>query len=235
MAPMRKPQTESAHAAAFHRDAIGRKAAPQDSCRRISVALSSTAGLSDEEIVCALRSAEDRKLADDLFAELFRRYEALVRSWCRRLTSDHNHAVDLVQEIFLKVHRNVHCYRGDSKFSTWLYVIARNHCYNSRKKKAAEPVECASLISALHRDCNAPDPDTAIERSQSARLIQNLFSSALNPLEARIMSMHYGREMPLLAITQELALSNPSGAKAYIVTARRKLNKALRHQKSNAA
>lgn len=235
MVPMRKPQTESVHAAALRRDATGHQAAPQDLALPVSVERTSTASFSDEEIVWALRNVGDRKLADDLFAELFRRYGALVRSWCRRFTSDRNETFDLMQEIFFKVHRNIHCYRGDSKFSSWLYAITRNHCCNSRKKKAAEPVECASLISALQQDFNVPGPDAAIERSQSARLIGQLFSSALNPLEARIMKMHYGREMPLLAITQELALSNPSGAKAYIVNARRKLNKALRHKKLKAA
>jgi RNA polymerase sigma-70 factor (ECF subfamily) len=206
MMPMLNPETDSAHRTA-------------------------TASLTDEEIVCELRNVRDQRLADDLFAELFRRYELPVRLWCLRFTSDRNHTFDLMQEIFFKVYRNMHCYRGDSKFSTWLYAIAHNHCCNSRKRKAAEPVERASLISALQRDFSVPDPDAAIERSQSARLIRQLFSSALNPLEARIMSMHYGREIPLSAITQELGLSNRSGAKAYIVNARRKLNRALGHKK----
>ena len=235
MVPMSKPQTESANGAALRRDATGHEAAPQDCGLPISIERNSATSLSDEEIMLALRGVVDRKLADDLFAELFRRYEPRVRSWCLRFTSDRNHTFDLVQEIFFKVHRNMHCYRGDSKFSTWLYSIARNHCCNSRKKKAAEPVECASLISARQQDFNVPDPYLAVERSQSERLIWNLFSSALNPLEARVMSMHYGREIPLSAITQELALSNPSGAKAYIVNARRKLNGALRHKKSKLA
>ena len=67
------------------------------------------------------------------------------------------------------------------------------------------------------------------------RLIWNLLCSELNPLEACIMRMHYVREIPLSTITQELALSNPSGAKAYIVNARRKLNGVLRHKKSKLA
>jgi RNA polymerase sigma-70 factor (ECF subfamily) len=235
MMPMTKSQTESAHTAALRRDATRHKAAPQSSRLSIGVERTSTANLSDEEVVWELRNVGDRRLADDLFAELFRRYEALVRSWCRRFTSDGNETFDLMQEIFFKVYRNMHRYRGEAKFSTWLYAIARNHCCNSRKRKAAEPIDCASLISALQQDFSVPDPHAAIERSQSARLIRKLFSSALNPLEARIMSMHYGGEIPLSAITQELALSNPSGAKAYVVNARRKLNKALGHQKSKVA
>jgi RNA polymerase sigma factor (sigma-70 family) len=233
--PLTKSQPESACPAALRRDTIGLTTAPEDSDVPISVRPISPASLSDEELMWALRNVVDRKLGDDLFAELFRRYEARVRSWCLRFTSDPNQTFDLMQEIFLKVYRNTHCYRGDSKFSTWLYSIARNHCCNSRKKKAAEPVDCASLISDLQQDINAPDPYSAVERNQSARLMWELVSSALNPLEARVMSMHYVREIPLAAITQELELSNPSGAKAYIVNARRKLNRALRQQQPRLA
>jgi hypothetical protein len=38
------------------------------------------------------------------------------------------------------------------------------------------------------------------------------------------MALHYGHDVPLADITRQLALTNPSGAKAYIVNARRKLN-----------
>ncbi len=52
----------------------------------------------------------------------------------------------------------------------------------------------------------------------------------LEPLELRVMTLHYGHEVPLATITRELALSNPSGAKAYIVNARRKLHAVLHRQ-----
>ena len=46
--------------------------------------------------------------------------------------------------------------------------------------------------------------------------------------EARVMLLHYGEEMPLNAVSRKLGLTNKSGAKAYVVSARRKLNAALR-------
>ena len=49
-------------------------------------------------------------------------------------------------------------------------------------------------------------------------------------MEARVMALHFGYEVPLAAITQQLALSNPSGAKAYVVNARRKLNSAIKRR-----
>jgi len=44
------------------------------------------------------------------------------------------------------------------------------------------------------------------------------------------MTLHYGHDVPLATITRELALDNPSGAKAYIVNARRKLQGVLRRR-----
>ena len=235
MMPMRKPQVESGRPSARRRHAIGHESAVEPSDVTIRLGTTSPANLSDEEIMWALRNPVDRKFANDLFRELFHRYERQVRSWCLRFTSDSNQTFDLTQEIFFKVYRFTQSYRGDAMFRSWLYSITRNHCCNSRKKKAAEPVECASLISDLQQDFNTPDPYSAVETKQSKRRRWNLIFSALNPLEARVVSMHYVREIPLSAITQQLALSNPSGAKAYIVNARRKLNGALRHRKSELA
>jgi hypothetical protein len=45
----------------------------------------------------------------------------------------------------------------------------------------------------------------------------------LDKTEARVMMLHYGQEMPLNAVSRMLGLTNKSGAKAYIVSARRKL------------
>ena len=50
---------------------------------------------------------------------------------------------------------------------------------------------------------------------------------SLEPTEQRVMTLHYVDEMPLDAITRLLGLTNSSGAKAHVVSARRKLNAAV--------
>jgi RNA polymerase sigma-70 factor (ECF subfamily) len=187
------------------------------------------AKLADEALMQALQNAVDESVAGDLFSELFRRYEMRVRAWCQRLTGDRDLSVDLTQEIFFKAYRNMHSFRGAAKFSTWLYSIAHNHCLNSIKKRASEPVDYNDAVYDHVVDDSAVEPYTAIERNQSYRLMWELISATLNPLETRVMTLHYGHDVPLAEITGQLALSNPSGAKAYIVSARRKLQGALRH------
>jgi RNA polymerase sigma-70 factor, ECF subfamily len=196
----------------------------------LTVAGLDVGALADEALMQALQNAVDESVAEGLFSELFRRYEPRVRAWCLRMTGDRDRSIDLSQEIFFKAYRHLRSFRGDSRFSTWLYAIARNHCLNSIRKRAAEPVECDDAICDAMADAGALEPYTAIERNQSYRLMWELVSATLSPLETRVMTMHYAHDVPLAEITGQLALANPSGAKAYIVSARRKLTGALRQR-----
>lgn len=202
------------------------------------MAASCPEALSDEELMRVLRAAEEREeggLRDDLFGELFRRYHPRVTGWCFRVTHDQSSANDLAQEVFLKAYRHMSSFRGDSRISTWLYVITRNHCLTSLKKRASDPVDGSESVPARLRDHSAPDPDHVIERQQLYRRMWEMIGTTLEPMEARVMALHYGYEMPLAAITERLALSNPSGAKAYVVNARRKLNGVIKRRSLNAA
>jgi RNA polymerase sigma-70 factor (ECF subfamily) len=186
--------------------------------------------LTDEELVDIVRRSFDENVVDEVFGELFHRYARRVRTWCERFTGDREQSADLTQEVFLKAYRYLHSFRSDARFSTWLYAIAHNHCRTSNQKRGTDPVEIDDAIRDRMQDESAMEPYTAIERNQSYRLMWELISATLNPLEARVMTLHYAHEVPLAAITRRLSLSNPSGAKAYIVSARRKLSGAIHRQ-----
>lgn len=196
----------------------------------LSVACLELRDLEDEQLIDLLRRAVDRCVADDLFAELFRRYEGRVRGWCERFTGDREASIDLSQEIFLRAYRHIGNFRFDSRFSTWLYAITHNQCRNVIKRRSAAPLEIDDAIAEQLPDENALEPHAVMERDQSYKLMWQLISATLDPLEARVMTLHYGHEVPLAAITEQLALTNRSGAKAYIVSARRKLSGAIRRQ-----
>jgi hypothetical protein len=92
-------------------------------------------GLTDEELTLVLCDFTV-PLGDNLFTELFRRYRIRVPSSCFRLTRNRGRALDLAQEVFFKAYLHRNSFRGDPKFSTWLYAITRNHCLSSLKKIA---------------------------------------------------------------------------------------------------
>lgn len=187
------------------------------------------AALDDAELMAALRAAPHSS-SDELFSELFTRYHERVTSWCGRISRDRETANDLAQEVFLKAYRHLHSFRGESSVSTWLYAIARNHCLTALKRQSNDYVPLNLLHDSMLRDASAPEPDRAAEREELCRRMLRLMTRTLDPLEVRVMTLHYGHEVPLATITRQLALDNPSGAKAYIVNARRKLQAVIRRR-----
>lgn len=78
---------------------------------------------SDEELMLALRDGEL-----SAFDALFRRHYEPVRALCARISATSSAGDDLAQDTFLRVLRHRTTFRGDARFTTWVYRIARNVC-----------------------------------------------------------------------------------------------------------
>src|SRR5215472_18588491 len=99
---------------------------------------------SDEELVGCYRALAGRR-KEDFLNQLFERHHARVAAWCYRMTGDVDSASDLAQEVFLKAFQRIDSFRRDSKFTTWLYSIARNHCMDEMRSRAGRPVETSEI------------------------------------------------------------------------------------------
>ncbi|NQZ77895.1 MAG: RNA polymerase sigma factor [Ekhidna sp.] len=86
----------------------------------------------EEEILLKIRDQETRNYGFNL---LVREYQERIYWHVRKMVLDHEDADDLVQEIFIKVWKNLSKFREDSKLYTWVYRIATNECLNFLKKK----------------------------------------------------------------------------------------------------
>lgn len=186
----------------------------------------------DEELIGAYHAGEPWMRLDDLFQELVRRHRTRLLQWCFRYCRDRDEAADLVQEVLLKAFRNLHNFRGDSKFSTWLYVICRNHCLNNAAKPARQSGWVDQAAAESLPDHSARSALSWMERQQERHHLWRTIDAVLTPTEARVMVMHFADELPLAAVSKELGLTNRSGAKAYIVSARRKLDLVLRQRRT---
>jgi tRNA A37 threonylcarbamoyladenosine dehydratase len=69
-----------------------------------------------------------------------------------------------------------------------------------------------------------------VEREQTRQKNWRFIVDTLDSTEAKVMMLHYGQELPLNTVSRMLGLTNKSGAKAYVVSARRKLDAAVRPQ-----
>jgi RNA polymerase sigma-70 factor (ECF subfamily) len=94
------------------------------------------------------RAAADRDLIErylagdaDAFDELMRAHENRVFGICIRMLQDRDAALDATQDVFLTVFRKADRYKAQAAFSTWLYRVAVNTCYDHlrrRKRKRTE-------------------------------------------------------------------------------------------------
>jgi RNA polymerase sigma-70 factor (ECF subfamily) len=181
--------------------------------------------LTDEELVERYRGAAGSRDGQHFLNQLFERYHTRVAAWCYRMTGEVDSAADLAQDVFLKAFQRLDSFRGDSKFSTWLYAVARNHCMDELRARAARPGEIGDFVLEQVADSNSELVSQTLERDESARTLRQLIQDSLDETEAKVMTLHYVDELPLDSITRLLGLENASGAKAYVVSARRKLQR----------
>jgi RNA polymerase sigma-70 factor (ECF subfamily) len=188
--------------------------------------------LSDEELIARYRLAPASDPSRHFIEELFRRHQRRVVAWCYRLTGDRTNAVDLAQDVFVKAYASLDTFRADSKFTTWLYVIARNRWRDELRARQTRPKESTETGMFDEEPFTGNDALSALEARDARVLVRRLMDETLDETEKRVMTLHYGHDMRLDAITAALGLTNASGAKAYIVSARRKLNGAVKRWKN---
>ena len=70
------------------------------------------------------------------FEELVRRYQRPISAYVYRMVGDYESALDLTQEIFIKIYGSLSRYRPEFKFSTWIYKIAHNASIDHLRRNA---------------------------------------------------------------------------------------------------
>jgi RNA polymerase sigma-70 factor (ECF subfamily) len=186
------------------------------------------AGWSDEEIVRAARTAhEDPESAARHLDVLFRRYQTRVATWCWRISGRREEAADLAQEVFVRVYERLDTFRFESSFATWLYLVTRSVAINrsiSNRRRDAESIDDEHFLEPA-----APGPgvEEQVGKELLVRQLRTAIAADLEPLEARILHLHFVDELTLGAIDRLLGLENKSGARAYLVSAKRKLKRSF--------
>jgi RNA polymerase sigma-70 factor (ECF subfamily) len=87
--------------------------------------------VSDRELVAIAVSGFDGS-----FEELVRRYQRPISAYVYRMVGNYESALDLTQEIFIKVYNSLNRYRAEFKFSTWIYKIAHNAAVDHLRRTA---------------------------------------------------------------------------------------------------
>lgn len=114
---------------------------------------------------------------ENAFEALLSRYERRIYGYVHRILGDPDEARDAFQETFYRVHRKAHHFRPGSRFSTWIYTIARNISFDLLDKRrrrgpgvSLDALEEAGIDPTSEADTNVftppPDPFASAERNE---------------------------------------------------------------------
>jgi RNA polymerase sigma-70 factor, ECF subfamily len=113
----------------------------------------------------------------DAFEELYRQHARRLYSLVVRMIGSTDDAEDLLQEVFLQVHRKLPGFRGESTLGTWLYRLTMNHCLDhlrGRQAKMNRATESLDEDGANEPAARAPVVPAAISRMELERAIDLL-------------------------------------------------------------
>jgi len=95
------------------------------------ISLAKPGALADGELVTSALSGRE-----SCFEELVRRYQRPIAAYVYRMVGNYDAALDLTQEVFIKVYNSLSRYRSEFKFSTWIYKIAHNAAIDHLRRHA---------------------------------------------------------------------------------------------------
>lgn len=153
--------------------------------------------LSDEDIQLMLRLKNGEEAC---FEQLVDRHKARVFNLVYRFLGNYQEADDVAQEIFIKVYYAKDSYKPKAKFTTWLYAICKNTCFNELRKR--KPV-CVSIDDTVRLDedtvtfqipdPNASSPADSVINDEQALIVKNAIDSLSVPQKMAVILYRYER------------------------------------------
>ncbi len=106
---------------------------------------------------------------EDGFEELVKRYQRPIVGYVFRMLNDYDSALDVSQEVFIKVYNSLSRYRSEYKFSTWLYRIAHNAAIDHIRRNSVltQSIETESEDGAYQLQLESPLPTPEDDRERS--------------------------------------------------------------------
>lgn len=177
----------------------------------------------------AFKNFTDIELLDEVlkfgntecFGEIYDRYSSQVFAKCISFTKDRDTAADLTQEVFVKIFLQLDSFRGNSKFSTWIYSLTSNYCIDQirkvKRKGLTEPIDNHDF-----EDCCLDIESYEEKEVELNRLIDGL--EKISDIDRQILEMKYLKGLSLKEIQNELNVGE-SAIKMRIKRAKERLAK----------
>ncbi len=172
----------------------------------------------DEQIAAAIAVSP----REDLCAELYRRYDKRVYLWCFIHAHESDESIALSQEILEKMVWGIGGFAGGSRFSTWVYQIARNECRGELQKLRGRWRERLRAFEGEFVEALEPGFYEWVDGKCNCEGILESATGAMDKEELQAFVLHYCDGFAVKEITKMLGCRNAAAARTLIQNARRK-------------
>ena len=160
---------------------------------------------SDEKLITRALGGSERS-----WVNLVKRHEKPVYNYCLRMTRNATDAMDLMQEVFLAVYRNLPSYSGKGVFRPWMMRIAVNKYIDFLRSKERQPQhngeEYLEQESMYLQDRQPGDPDSAFEQLNLAREVKSLMQQ-LSTEQRLVVELKFFQHFTFEEIGYQLGIS----------------------------
>jgi len=180
-----------------------------------------TTGRPDTEIINTILKGEQ-----SAFALLVERYQNYVFTLVLRFTENREDAEEIAQDVFVKTYRSLADFRGDSKFSTWLFTITRTTCLSFLRKKKLDIQSLDNERTGLQVENRESGFNANLVEQKSRHAMLNQAISMLSPDDAQVLNLFYKGEQTLEEIGKIIRL-DPNTVKVKLHRARQRLKEKM--------
>ena len=165
------------------------------------------------------------------FAVLVDRYKDLVYTLAIRMVKNKEEAEEVAQDTFIKVYKSLAKFKGDSKFSTWIYKVAYNTCLDRLKKIKRQYNTVAIDEYTEHQVKTIDNALDKIEEQEKQLAIKSCLE-LLPSEDSFILTLYYFEELSLDEISKVIGLK-PNNVKVKLFRSRKKLATILKEKLDN--
>jgi len=165
------------------------------------------------------------------FTVLVDRYKDLVFTLAFRMMKNREEAEEVSQDTFIKVYKSLTKFKGDSKFSTWIYRVAYNTCLDRLKKNKRQQYTVAIDEYTEHQVKTLDNALDQMEAKEKEQAIQNCLE-LLPSEDSFLLTLYYFEELSLDEISKIVGLK-PNNVKVKIFRSRKKLATILKEKLDN--
>ncbi|WYW54327.1 sigma-70 family RNA polymerase sigma factor [Polaribacter marinaquae] len=177
--------------------------------------------ITDEELVFEIVRTNNT----ELFATLYDRFSSVVYNKCYGFSKSKEEAEGLMHDVFVRLFVKLKTFRGNSKFSTWLYSFTYNFCVNYVQRNSHKKKEKVTIVTDQIKENNdsfEEIEDANLLELKSAKLAKAL--SLIDPSDKMILLMKYQDDKSIKEIKEVLNIGE-SAVKMRVKRAKAKVVK----------